>query len=126
MDTLLASADAQRLFVRWVPMPQGWAGAYHLPSRTIYLREGMSERSAVPTLMHELQHAARGDNGHQPRPVEARIDRQVACRLVTDIEYRAAEALAGPHLGALAAELDVPCWVVAAYRETLRRHKIVA
>ncbi|WP_210579210.1 hypothetical protein [Actinomyces succiniciruminis] len=126
MDALLAAADEQQVFVRWLRMPEGWRGAYHLPSRTVYLRKGMSERSAVPTLMHELTHAARGDDGHQTRPVEARIDRQVACRLITPGAYRAAEMLAGPHLGALAAELDVPCWVILAYRETLRRHKIVA
>lgn len=126
MDTLLARADDQQVFVRWLPLPEGWRGAYHLPSRTIYLREGMSEMAAVPTLMHELHHVARGDDGHQARPVEARIDHQVAYWLITDVEYRRAELLAGPHLGALAVELDVPRWVVVAYQETLRRHKIVA
>ena len=120
MDALLAAADEQQVFVRWLRMPEGWRGAYHLPSRTIYLRVGMSERSAVPTLMHELTHAARGDDGHQTRPVEARIDRQVACRLITPDAYRRAEASVGPHPGALAVELDVPRWVVIAYRATLR------
>ncbi len=126
MDTLLAAADKQQVFVRWLNMPEGWRGAYHLPSRTIYLRKGMDECATVPTLMHELAHASRGDDGHQTRPVEARIDRQVACRLITSGAYRDAEALVGPHPGALAVELDVPRWVVVAYRETLRRHKIVA
>ncbi|MBW3070011.1 MULTISPECIES: hypothetical protein [unclassified Actinomyces] len=72
------------------------------------------------------RHAARGDDDHQTRSVEARIDRQVACRLITPGAYRAAEALVEPHLGALAVELDVPSWINLAYRETLRRHKIVA
>ncbi|WP_136192013.1 hypothetical protein [Actinomyces procaprae] len=126
MDALLAAAAEQQVSVRWLNMPEGWRGAYHLPSRTVYLCTCMSECDAVPTLMHELAHVAREDDGHQARPVEARIDRLVACRLIAPPEYRAAEALVGPHIGALAVELDVPRWVVAAYRETLRRHKIVA
>ncbi|MDU0347393.1 hypothetical protein [Actinomyces sp. MRS3W] len=45
-------------------MPQDWVCAYHLPARTIYLRAGMTDRLAVPILMHELTHATRGDDGH--------------------------------------------------------------
>ncbi|QHO91962.1 ImmA/IrrE family metallo-endopeptidase [Actinomyces sp. 432] len=118
---MLATAAGQGVAVRWLPLAgTGWRGCYHQPTRTIYLRAGMSDRLAVATLMHELEHAARGDDGHQGRAVEARIDRAVACRLITPSEYRAAEALVGPHPGALAVELDVPRWVVDAYRTTLR------
>lgn len=55
--------------------------------------------------------------------MEARIDRSVARRLVDVRAYAAAEALVGPGTGALAAELEVPVWVVEAYRDTLRTHR---
>ena len=71
-------------------------------------------------------HAERGDDGPQPAAVEARINRAVACRLVTVAEYAAAEALAGPGVGALAVELDVPVWVVEAFRRTLRTRVVTA
>ncbi|WP_136314353.1 ImmA/IrrE family metallo-endopeptidase [Actinomyces procaprae] len=119
LEAVLASADERGVTVRWLPLGR-WRGCYHQPTRTVYLRAGMSDRLAVPTLMHELEHARRGDDGHQSRPVETRIDRLVACRLITAGEYRRAEVLVGPHVGALAVELDVPRWVVEAYRDTLR------
>ena len=75
---------------------------------------------AVPTLMHEMEHARRGDEGPQPRSVEARIDAVVARRLVTVEDYAAAELLVGCRVGALAAELEVPTWVIEAWQRTLR------
>lgn len=127
MDALLDDAAEQGVLVQWMThMPTGLRGAYHLGTRTIILRAGMPDRLAIPTLMHELAHAAREDDGHQARPVEVHINRAVACRLITPDSYRWAEIAVGPHVGALAVELDVPRWVVVAFRETLRRHKIVA
>lgn len=120
IDALLTQCDEQGIFVREIAMPPDWEGAYHRPSSTIYLRAGMCETDAVPTLMHELEHAARRDDGHQAPSVEARIDRAVACRLITPGEYAAAEAVAGHYSGAIAAELGLPRWVVSAYRQTLR------
>lgn len=122
MDALLDDAAEQGVVVQWVNrMPTGLRGAYHLATRTILLREGMPDRLAVPTLMHELTHATRGDDGHQDRAIEVHINRAVACRLITPDSYRRAEAAVGPHPGALAVELDVARWVVAAYQSTLRQ-----
>ena len=121
LATACQEADTLGTFVRWVPLPGDLRGLWHAPSRTIYLREGMAERSAVCTLLHEIEHVRRGDDGPQPASVEARIDRAVACRVITAAEYVAAERVSGGRgSGAVAAELGLPRWVVRAYRETLR------
>lgn len=119
LDSLLADCHARRLTVTTGRLPRAVRGTYHHPTRTITLAAGMPGWAAVPTLMHEMVHADRGDDGPQPAAVEARIDALVACRLITVGEYAAAEDLVGPVVGALAAELDVPAWVVEAYRRTL-------
>lgn len=63
--------------------------------------------AAVPTLMHETEHAVR-DDGPQPAAIEARINRTVVRRPVTIGEYAAAEGIVGPSAGVLAVERDVP------------------
>lgn len=126
LESLLADCDRQSITVITAPLPGTRQGAYCHATRTIVLRRGMPDRLAVPTLMHEMCHAERGDDGPQPAAVEARINRAVACRLVTVAEYAAAEALAGPGVGALAIELDVPVWVVEAFRRTLRTRVVTA
>ena len=120
LNALLAHAAEQGVTGIWAPLPPGRRGAWHHTTRTIILRPGMSDTLAVPTLMHELEHARRGDEGPQPRSVEARIDRAVAHRLISAGDYRAAEAAVGPHPGAIAVALDLPRWVVDAYRSALR------
>lgn len=120
LDSLLADCDRWRLAVVLAVLPRTVRGAYHHATRTIVLRTGMPEWMAVPTLMHEMEHARRGDEGPQPRSVEARIDAVVARRLVTVEDYAAAELEVGCRVGALAAELEVPTWVIEAWRRTLR------
>lgn len=120
LDSLLADCDRRRLTVVLATLPRTVRGAYHHATRTIVLRAGMPEWMAVPTLMHEMEHARRGDEGPQPPSVEARIDAVVARRLVTVEDYAAAELEVGCHVGALAAELEVPTWVIEAWRRTLR------
>lgn len=120
LDSLLTDCDRWRLAVVLAALPRTVRGAYHHATRTIVLRAGMPEWMAVPTLMHEMEHARRGDEGPQPRSVEARIDAVVARRLVTVEAYAAAELLVGCRVGALAAELEVPTWVIEAWRRTLR------
>lgn len=105
--------------VDWARLPQGLAGCYHHGARTIVLDRRLEEWQAVPVLMHETAHAAAGHDGHQAHWVEARIDRAVATTLIDAAAYRRAEALVGPHLGALATELEVPTWVVQTYQTVL-------
>lgn len=120
LDALAQQCADQGIIVSWARLPAGRRGLYVLSTRTIYLRHDMPDRLAVPTLMHEMCHAERGDDGPQPAAVEARIDRAVAHRLISVGDYRAAEAVVGPHPGAIAVALDLPRWVVDAYRSALR------
>lgn len=50
--------------VSWAVLPSGYRGLYLPDARTVYLRAGMPDWVAVPTLMHELCHVERGDVGH--------------------------------------------------------------
>ena len=120
LDALAQQCADQGIIVSWARLPAGRRGLYVLSTRTIYLRHDMPDRLAVPTLMHEMCHAERGDDGPQPAAVEARIDRAVAHRLISVGDYRAAEAAVGPHPGAIAVALDLPRWVVDASRSALR------
>ena len=74
LDSLLTDCDRRRLTVVLAALPQTVRGAYHHATRTIVLRAGMPEWMAVPTLMHEMEHARRGDEGPQPRSVETLIE----------------------------------------------------
>lgn len=94
--------------------------AFTTRPRTIVLRLGMPDRAVVPTFMHEMEHAARDDDGPQPAAVESRINRIVAHRLVSIAEYSAAERVAGPGAGALAVGLEVLTWVIMAFQRSLR------
>lgn len=122
LTSALDAAEAAGLFVTWIPLPADLRGAFFLPTRTIYLAHDMSETLALPTLLHEMEHARRGDDGHQPAAVERRIDEAVAHSLITAEEYARAEAVTGARdSGAIAVEMGLPRWVVSAYRRTLRR-----
>ena len=81
LHAVIADAEALGTAVRWVPLPEGRRGAWHAESGTIWLAEGMGESAAVAALLHEVEHARRGDECPQPGWVERRIDRTVACRI---------------------------------------------
>ena len=124
LDVLAQQCADQGIIVSWAGLSAGRRGLYVLSTRTIYLRHDMPDWLAVPTLMHEMCHAERGDDGPQPADVEALINRLVACRLIAVGEYAAAERVVGPSVGALAAELDVPVWVIMAFQRTLRTQMV--
>lgn len=88
-------------------------------TKEVGLWVGLRRFQRLPTLMHECLHVRRGDDGHQPQAVEARIDEAVAVALVDRERYAWAESQYGWHAGAIAAELEVPKWVIQAYRRTL-------
>lgn len=122
METLVQRCAELGLRVRWTNLPDNLSGCYDHTTSTIWLRNGEPEWMSVPTLMHELIHAHRGDNGHQAESVEKAIDRMVARMLITEQEYELAERISGGRgSGAIAVELDLPHWVVAAYRAELRQ-----
>lgn len=117
----VARCEAAGAVVRWAALPTGVRGCYDHETSTIWVRDGMSEHVAVPTILHELHHHLRGDDGPQTAAVEARIDRLVARELITPAAYAAAECVTGGGSGPIAVELGLPRWVVGAYRSTLRR-----
>lgn len=94
----------------------GHRGEYWHRDRTIALAPRMSHREARSVLAHEVAHALAAD---VPSPwglvnhrQELRARRATARALIDPIEYAEAEALRGPHLAAIAHDLDVTVHVV--------------
>lgn len=122
LDALLRECAEQGVRVCWRRLPGDMEGCYDRARSTIWLQDGDPEWVSLPVLLHEMEHARRGDDGHQPAAVERAIDRCVARTLITEEDYARAEALTGGRgSGAIAAELGLPRWVVSAYRAELRR-----
>lgn len=95
-------------------------GYTSLEHREVGLWEGLRQFQVEPTLLHECLHVHRGDHGHQAQAVEDRIDEQVARLLVDPREYALAEERYGWHTGGIAVALDLPRWVIQAYRRHLQ------
>lgn len=76
-------------------------------------------RQRVPVLLHECEHVRRQDQGHQCQAVEDEIDETVAMMLVNPAEYAFWEDQLGWRTGGIAAALDLPRWVIEAYRRHL-------
>ena len=100
-------------------MGDGEVAWYSRSARTVAIRPGLLERQRVPALLHEYFHHCRGDDGPQPAWVEARIDEEVAELLVDPRAYAEAEERFGWSTGGIAHALEVPRWVVEAYRRVL-------
>ena len=121
LDSLTVEAATLGVHVTWAELPIEMDGAYLHQRRTIILAPGLADYAQAPALAHEVEHAKRGDDGHQTRRVEDEIDEAVACRFVDIFAYRRAEEYYGWNTPAIAAELDLPRWVVQAYRRALTR-----
>ncbi|USR79371.1 ImmA/IrrE family metallo-endopeptidase [Arcanobacterium pinnipediorum] len=76
-------------------------------------------KNAISTLAHEFAHHLLGHDGPQPPTEEERADRLAARLLISPTEYDLAEKLHNGHPSAIAEELDVTCWIVKAYQNTL-------
>lgn len=89
----------------------GPKGRYVHQARRISLRRGLLDRELRCTLAHELAHAVAGDEPTGIAWLDARMERiadeRAARWLILPADYAAAEALYGPHPGALARELGV-------------------
>lgn len=99
-------------------------GYYMRSQARIYIQSGMCTGHRLATLCHEAIHHYRGDSGPQPLSVEREIDEQVAQLLVDPVDYAFFESQLGWHAGGIAAELELPVWVVRAYRRVLRREMV--
>lgn len=121
LDALLDELAGEGVSVMRAELAGDMDGAYMLRSNTILLDTGMTRWETLPVLLHEMIHWRRGDNGPQSPCVERSIDEAVALQLIDPDEYARAEAQLGWHTGGIAVELDVPRWVVQAYRRVLER-----
>ena len=121
LNALLDQLAGEGVRVIWADLPGEMDGAYMLRSHTILLDTGLAAWEVLPVLLHETMHWHRGDDGPQPPRVERDIDETVARLLVDPDAYRLAEEHYGWHTGGIAAELDLPRWVVQAYRRVLGR-----
>lgn len=96
-------------------------GYYDHAASVVYLQVGMTGGHRLAALTHEAVHHWRGDIGPQSRAVEARVDEIVAQLLVDPVDYAWAETQYGWHTRGIAYALDLPAWVVRAYRRVLKR-----
>lgn len=118
MEELLAIANMRGLRVGWRDLGRRH-GEFH-SSGLILLNPKRTMFTQRITLAHELGHAAHGhawtDDPSKHAHQERLADEHAAALLITPNDYRAAEALAGPHAGALARELGVTPQIVEAWR----------
>lgn len=96
--------------------PMNLHGAYVHDLKLILLNANLTTKHKLAALAHEYVHALRGDDGHQPQTVERLVDRQAAQLLVSDEEYATAENIVGPDPRAIAIELDLPLWLIQAWK----------
>lgn len=119
-DDCLARARALGVEVKVTRhLPGATQAAYDHAKATIWLSHRLPDHAIIPCLLHELEHAEAGHFGHQDAAVEDRINERVAEVLISAEDYARAEALAGGSSGGIAVELDLPRWVVSAYRRRL-------
>lgn len=102
-------------------LPEGRRGVWHAPTRTIYLRYGMTQAQQAATLQHELIHAELGHEGTQSPETEQRVNELTALRLISPPEYAIAETAYGANAFTLARELDVTPTIIEAYQRVLGR-----
>jgi hypothetical protein len=121
LDALLDHCAGEGLHVLRAELPGDVDGAYLIRSRTILLADALEDWELPPTLAHEIRHHERQDDGPQARKIEEAIDEDVAGLFIDPMEYRWAEERCGWHTGGIAVELDVPMWVVRAYRRALEK-----
>lgn len=99
-------------------------GYYDAGSKRIYIQAGMTAGHRTATLLHEALHHYRGDVGEQPQAVEDRIDEEVALILVPPGEYAFWERELGWSTPGIAAALDLPHWVIRAFRRVLAKESV--
>ncbi|MDY5404428.1 MAG: ImmA/IrrE family metallo-endopeptidase [Trueperella sp.] len=115
-ELIIACAE---LGVHVVFLPVGVAGGYVHDIGLIVIDSGLPVLEQRAVLAHEYVHALHGHEGVQDKAVEARVDQRAARLLVSPAEYVLAEHLYGCDAAAIAEELELPVWAVAAYQAWL-------
>lgn len=126
LESLTAWCDKHQvgLFLD-VDMPGDWQGIYIDDLHAIYINRSTPASWVVPILAHETFHAAARHDGHQSPPVEARIDEAVAAAIIDPADYRFWESQYGWSTGGIASALNLPRWIVEAYRRKLAQTRTV-
>ncbi len=126
MDDLLQLAADAGVHVIWRDLGRR-RGEYRDQHRLITLNPRMSTVLQRSTLAHELGHHHHGDTWVDDAAVLAAHERRAtafaAHLLITPSAYARAEALVGPHAGAIARELEVSRYIVDAW-QTLRLRQV--
>lgn len=124
LDTLFNEARTHAATIVYTHnLPEGRRGAWYAPTRTIYLRYGMTHAQQTVTLQHELIHAELGHEGTQSPETEQRVNELTALRLISPPEYAIAEITYGTSAFVLARELDVTPTIIEAYQRVLDRSR---
>ena len=120
-DQLLAELASLGLTIESRILPGTLRGYYRLDQNLVVIHSQLSYAQRRSTLAHELIHAIRHDDGHQPPSVEQRVNQEAAKILISPSEYELAERLYGASVNEIARELDVTPTIISAYREVLAR-----
>lgn len=120
LDALLDVAARERVTVVRSRL-DARRGAWSAARRIIWIDSRLSDAHAAPVLAHELIHARRGDDCVQDDAAEQLIDERVAQAFIMPEQFAAAERIHGDDSWAIAEELDLPAWVIDAYRRFLAR-----
>lgn len=122
MDVLYRHAADLDLEVEWsTKLPPRRHGVYLDDQKRIVLNYRMTAAQALAALAHEIAHATFGDRC-STGPIERRADEFGATFIIDANEYAEAEAVVGPHPGAIARELGVTHRSVLAWRRWWKRH----
>ena len=116
--TLEAEAARLGVHVTWQELPCGICGVYDWRRDRIVLHDGLTPVQARCTLCHELEHVRHGDRSCTGKG-EARARRRTALRLVSPVDYAAAEQVYDGCAWRIACELGVTMQVVEDYRRIL-------
>lgn len=119
-------AEAMRFGVRvtWQELPCGICGVYDWQRDRIVLHDGLTPVQARCTLCHELEHVRHGDRSCTGKG-EARARRRTALRLVSPVDYAAAEQVYDANTWLMAVELGVTVQVLDDYRRALHDSGVV-
>lgn len=116
--TLEAEAARLSVHVTWQELPCGICGVYDWPHNRIVLHDGLTPVQARCTLCHELEHVRHDDRSCTGNG-EARARRRTALRLVSPVDYAAAEQVYDGNTWLMAVELGVTVQVLNDYRRAL-------